>query len=580
MKEQKSVKIRQPIVSVLGHVDHGKTSLLDYIRGTAVAKAEPGLITQYISASFVPADVIKNLCGNLLKKFNVELSIPGLLFIDSPGHEAFTTLRKRGGSIADIAILVVDVNEGFRPQTDESLNFLKQFKTPFIVAATKIDKIFGWYAQKNACFLDSFKEQSERAQNELEEKIYNIIGALSVRGFDAERYDRIKDFSKQVAVIPVSSVTGEGVSDLLVILAGLAQKYLKDRLEIQPGEGKGTVLEVKEFKGLGMTIDVVLYDGEIRKGDYLIIGGEEIIKTRVKALLEPNPLKDLKEEKDFRQVDSVSAAAGIKIAAPDLDKAVAGMPLRAVRNENQIERAIEEIQSEIEEVEIDKEAEGAIMKADTLGSLEALIKSFKGIVPVKRAKVGNVTKFDVMEVKNTKNPVIFAFGIKLSDEIKTLARDNNVKIFSSNVIYQLIDDYKNWKDELAKKKKESILKTVTRPGRMRILKGCTFRQSKPAIFGVEVLKGTVRPDYKIMKNGEVIGKIKEIQMSGKNVDEIKSGERAAVCMPDVIVGKHVEEGDILENYISEDDLEKLKTVKDKLRPDEIELLEEITSNDL
>ncbi len=569
-------RTRQPIVSVLGHVDHGKTTLLDYIRGTAVAKAEPGLITQYISASFVPADVIKNLCGDLLKKFNVELSIPGLLFIDSPGHEAFTTLRKRGGSIADIAILVVDVNEGFRPQTDESLNFLKQFKTPFIVAATKIDKIFGWHAQKNACFLDTYREQSERAIAELEEKIYKIIGELSIRGFEAERYDRVKDFSKQVAVVPVSSITGEGISDLLVILAGLAQKYLKDRLEIKPGEGKGTVLEVKEFKGLGITIDVILYDGEIRKGDHLIIGGEEIIKTRIKALLEPNPLRDLKEEKEFRQVDRVSAAAGIKIAAPNLEKVIAGMPLRAVRDEKQIERAIKEIQSEIEEVEIDKDAEGVIMKADTLGSLEALIKSFRGIVPVKKAKVGNVTKFDIMEVKNTKNPIIFAFGIRVQDEIKNLARDNNVKIFSSNVIYKLIEDYEKWKEEKVRKEKEFLLSSVQRPGKMKVLKGCIFRQSKPAIFGVEVIKGTVKPEYKIMKNGEIIGRIKEIQVRGENVNEIKTGDRAAISMPDVVVGKHIEEGDVLENYISDDDLEKLQAVKDKLRPDEIELLEEMS----
>ena len=290
-------KTRSPIIATVGHVDHGKTTLLDAVRGTAVVKAEAGAITQHISSSYIPIEIFKKICGKLLDSLKIEIEMPGLLFIDTPGHEAFTTLRKRGGAIADLAILVIDINEGFRPQTDESLDFLKQFRTPFVVAATKIDKIPGWIPRSGACFLESFKEQGQRAQDELERKIYMTAGQLGERGFQAERFDRVKDFAKQVSIVPLSGITGEGIPDLLVVLAGIAQRYLKGRLEVTPGEGKGAVLEVKEFRGMGTTIDVILYDGEIKRGDYLIIGGStsgDVITTRVKALLQPEPLKDIR----------------------------------------------------------------------------------------------------------------------------------------------------------------------------------------------------------------------------------------------------------------------------------------------
>jgi translation initiation factor 5B len=568
-------KIRSPIVSVLGHVDHGKTSLLDAVRGTVIAKSEPGQITQSIGTTKVPVDIIKKLCGVLMDKMGIKLEVPGLLFIDTPGHEAFTTLRKRGGLISDLAILVIDVNEGFQPQTDESLNFLKQFKTPFVVAATKIDRIMGWSSRRNVCFIDTVKEQGERTQEILNEKIYKIVSQLSVRGFDSERYDRIKDFTKQVPIVPVSSVTGEGIQDLLVILAGVAQKYLKGKLKLTPGEGKGTVLEVKDFKGLGITIDAILYDGEIRMGDHLVIGGKEIIKTRVKALLEPSPLRELRVEKRFQKVHSVSAAAGIKIAAPRLENVIAGMPIRAVRDERDVDRVIEEIKEEIEEVEIATEREGVILRADTLGSLEALIKTLKDMLPIRKAAVGTVTKSDIMEVRSLETPIVFAFGVRVSDDIKTFAKDNGVKIFISDIIYRLLEEYKKFEQDRSRRAKEQLLKTVTRPGRIRILPGCIFRQSKPAIFGVEVLKGTIRPGYQLAKKGRVVFKIKEIQLRGENVEEAKTGDKVALSVPDLIIGKHVKENDVLETRLTESDMEKLEKIKEKLRDDEIELLEEI-----
>jgi translation initiation factor 5B len=567
-------KIRQPILAVLGHVDHGKTTLLDKVRGTVVAKGEAGLITQAIGATNIPITTIKNICGSLMEKAKVELTIPGLLIIDTPGHEAFTTLRKRGGAIADMAILVVDINEGFKPQTEESLNFLKQFKTPFIVAATKIDKVAGWNPRKDSAFLASFKDQTERVQDDFEKKLYDLIGQLSMRGFEAERYDRISDYTKQIAIVPVSGVTGEGIIDILMVLCGVAQKYLKEGLEVKPGEGKGTVLEVKDFKGLGTTLDVILYDGQIGKGDWLIIGGNEVITTKVKALLEPSPLKEMRVEKMFRTVNTVSAAAGVKIAAPSLEKVTAGSPVRAVRDRKDVDRAIKEVQSEIEEVEIETDKEGVLLKADTLGSLEALIKSLKGIVPIRKAEVGNVTKADIMEIRNFDEPKVFAFSLKVPADVEALAKDNKVAMFSSDVIYTLIEDYKKWEQDRKKRAEEEMLEAAVRPGRVRVLPGFVFRQKKPAVFGVEVEKGIVKPGYRLRKGSKVVGEIKEIQLRGSGIAEAKMGDKVALSMPDVTVGKDVKEGDTLDVFLTKRDLSIIEKIKDRMGADELELLEE------
>ncbi len=570
------MRIRQPIISVLGHVDSGKTTLLDKIRGSTVASGESGGITQHIGASEIPIKNVRDLCGNLLERMKVDLKIPGLLFIDTPGHEAFTTLRKRGGSISDLAILIVDINDGFQPQTDESLLFLKEFKTPFVVALTKIDRILGYRSNEGTCFLDNYKHQEERVQNEFEEKLYRVIGQLGEKGFPSERYDRVDDYSKQISVVPVSGITGEGVQDLLVLIAGLSQKFLEKRLEITSDVGRGTVLEVRDFKGMGTTLDVILYDGVMRKGDFLVIGGKETVLTRVKALMKPEPLKEIRVERRFLPVNEVSAAAGVKISAMNIESVIAGSPLRSVRNEEDIKNVEHEIAKEIEEVEIETENEGIIVKADTLGSLEALIKVLKDIkMPIRKAKVGPVLKSDVMESSGMKKKIIFAFRVDIFPDAKEIAKKEKVKVISSDVIYRLMDDFQEWEDETKKSKEKALMDSVTRPGRMRILPGYVFRQSKPAVFGVEVTEGLVKTGYRIKKGDKVIGEIKELQAEGENVQEGKAGDKLAVSMDGVTIGRQINEGDILENALTGNDTEILSRLKPKLSPSERSLLEEI-----
>ncbi|NIO23035.1 MAG: translation initiation factor IF-2 [Candidatus Aenigmarchaeota archaeon] len=566
--------IRQPIISVLGHVDSGKTTLLDKIRGSAVAPGEAGGITQHIGASEIPIKNIMGICGDLVKKMGIDVKIPGLLFIDTPGHEAFTTLRKRGGSISDLAILIIDINEGFQPQTEESLIFLKEFKTPFVVAATKIDRILGWRSE-DVCFLPNFKEQEERVQNEVEEKIYRIVGQLGEKGFKSERYDRVGDFAKEICIVPVSGVTGEGIPDLLVVLTGLAQRYLEERLEVTSGMGKGTILEVREFKGLGTTIDVILYDGVVNRGDTLVVGGKEIFTTKVKALLKPEPLKEMRVEKMFRPVGHVSAATGVKISAPNLENVIAGSPVRFLKSERDLGKAKEDIEREIEEVEIETENEGLILKADTLGSLEGLIKALRDLkIPIRKAKVGNVLKSDVMESSGMENPVIFAFHVEILPDASESAKKQGVRIFKSSVIYKLIEDYQEWGEEEKRRKEKELLESVTHPGRVKILPGYVFRQSKPAIFGVEVLGGMIKPGYKLRKREKTVGEVKELQMEGENVDKAKAGDKVALSMEGVTIGRQVSEGDTLETVMKEKDFEVLNKFKSKLPGDERKLLEE------
>ncbi|MEM5878895.1 MAG: translation initiation factor IF-2 [Candidatus Aenigmatarchaeota archaeon] len=564
------------IVGSTKNIDHGKTTLLDKIRGTAVTKLEPGMISQHVGASYIPIETIKKICGALIQNLKIEVRIPGLLLLDTPGHAAFITLRRRGGAVSDLAILVVDIIEGFQEQTDESLAILKEFKTPFVVAATKIDKIPGWYPYPNSCFLESFKMQAEDVKDEVEKNVYKLVSQLAERGFNSERFDRIEDFRKQVAIVPCSGVTGEGIPELLVVLTGLSQQFLKDRLELSE-VAKGTVLEVKETVGFGTTVDVILYDGKIARGDYLVIGGKEPVITKIRALLRPRPLQELRVEKQFESVEEVGAAAGIKIAAPNLENVIAGSPIVVVKDEKGIEGAKISVQTEVGEVQFVKQIDGVVIKADTLGSLEAMIKllSEEGI-PIRKAEVGHITKQDVIEAESVDDKlrkVILAFNVEALEEAKNLARDLKIEIFQNNIIYRIIEDYKEWVFKAKEREIEEKLAKVTRPCEILILKGCVFRSCNPAIFGIEVKRGFLKPGTLMKrKDGKIVGKIKEIQKEGQTIQEAKKGDKVAVSMEEPTIGRHIDEGDVLISVISEEDMKILKEVWEKLNEDERELI--------
>lgn len=565
--------IRQPIISVLGHVDHGKTTLLDYIRKSAVAQRESGGITQHIGATEVPIEVVKTICGDLLKEW--ELKIPGLLFIDTPGHRAFVNLRTRGGSLADLAVLIIDVNEGLRPQTLESISILKRFRTPFIVAANKIDRL-GWKGA-DTTYTQSEKKQTETILQTLDTNLWALIGDLSRNGFEADLFSRVKDFRKTVAIVPVSAKNGVGVSEVLMLIAGLSQRFLEEKLALHlKGEARGTILEVKEEVGLGTTIDVILYDGTLNKGDSIVLGGlNGTISTKVRALLKPKPLDEIRDPRyRFDSPDSVAAACGIKISAPNLEESLAGAPLYVDTPGNR-----NKIEEEIKQVRIQKEALGVVIRADTLGTLEALVSELKDVVKIKKADVGEVTKTDVMEALSVgkEDPylgVIFAFNTKVTEEARRVAEDNQVKLFEDDIIYRLTEGYTEWIEaekirDITRKREELVF-----PCKFRILPQYIFRKTKPAIVGVEISLGTLKPKYDIITaDGKKVGTVKNIKSRDEFLSEAKKGEQVAVSIDGPTVGRQISEEEVLYTDIPKEHYKIL--LKSTLSEDEHQALEEI-----
>ncbi len=571
--------IRKPIITVLGHVDSGKTSFLDRVRGTKIVSQEAGAITQHIGATEVPIEIIEKLAGELTKKYGFQLKIPGLLFIDTPGHEAFSNLRKRGGSIADLAVLTVDCIKGCEQQTLEAMDILKAFKVPFIIAMTKIDKLQGWES-KELSFTENKKNQNKEILEELDKKIYCIVGEAYKKGFQTERFDRIKDFTKEIPIIPICNKTGEGFPEVLMFLAGLSQKFLEKKLTIEvKGKGKGTILEVKEEKGLGKTIDVILYDGTIRTGEKIILGGKEgLIETKIRAILLPKPLDEIRAPQEkFDSVKEVHAASGLKIAAPGLEKALAGSPLRIQATEEEKNA----IKKEIQAIKIESDETGVIIKTDTLGSLEATIKLLEEKeIKVRKANVGDVTRRDVIEAEGVKEKnklfgVILAFNAKINAEAQEQAKKSKVKLFSEKIIYALIENYEKWiKEEKEKAKKDFLAETIL-PAKIKLMPENVFRNAKPVIIGAKIIEGKLKSGTKLMKNGKIIGKVQAIQNKGENIEKAEKGEEVAISISDAVLGRGIEKEDELISFISEKDMEKLEKSKGILTEEEQELLKKI-----
>ena len=580
------MQIRQPIVVVLGHVDSGKTSLLDKIRGTGVQGREAGGITQHIGASFLPSDTIKSVCGPLFTKLSGgKNEIPGLLVIDTPGHEVFTNLRARGGSAADIAILVVDVNRGFQPQTNESLKILQSRKVPFVIALNKIDMISGWKKTTTKFISQSIKEQDPTVQTTLDELLYNVVGTLSILGFNSEAFYRIKDFTKEVSIVPVSARTGEGIPELLAVLVGLTQQYMQKKLEQKEKSTKGIVLEVKEEVGLGITANIILIDGLLKKGDSIVVAKRDsVIATKAKAILLPKPLDEMRDPRDkFKPVKEVRAAAGIKIASPDLEGVLPGSPVYATADESQIGELKKLVESEMKSVFVKTDTKGVILKCDTIGSLEALTDMLKRQnVPIAMADIGPVTHHDVVEALAIKEKdrhlgVVIAFNVKVLQDAQEEADADHIRIFQEQVIYSLIDNYTHWVEEDTANEENAIFEELTPVCKFTFLKGYVFRKSNPAIFGVRINVGKLRQKVPIMNaSGRKIGILHQLQENGQNIDLAKKDQEVAVSIQNITIGRQISEEEVLYSFPPAPEAKLLlKRFSHKLSPEEFQVLQEI-----
>jgi translation initiation factor 5B len=548
------VKLRQPVVVVLGHVDSGKTSLLDRIRGTAVQSREVGGITQHIGASYFPIETIKEITGKLFDKLSKsENPVPGLLVIDTPGHEVFANLRIRGGSAADIAIVVVDVNKGLEAQTIESLDILKNRKVPFVIALNKIDQISGWKKNNTILIADQLKIQDPIILSYLDEKVYNVVGALSRIGFSSEAFWRIKDFTKELAIVPVSAVTGTGVPELLAVLVGLTQQYMSKRLERHETETKGIVLEVNDEIGLGPSANIILLDGTLKHGDRIVVGKRDsVTSTRIKALLLPKPLDEMRDPRDkFRHVDTVVAAAGLKITSPDLDGVLAGSPLYVVNNPEDEERLRSNIETEIKSAIIQTESNGIILRCDTIGSIEAITELLKKEnIPVRSADLGNITRRDILSASAVREKdrylgVVLGFNVKVLEEAEKEAYERRIKIFNEKIIYNLVRNYSEWVTYERVHEDSIIFNEIPPICKFQFLKGYVFRRNNPAVFGAEILIGKLRQKISVVnEKGKKIGVIHQIQNEGKNLEVADKGTQVALSIKGPTVGRQINEGDI------------------------------------
>ena len=561
---------RQPIVTVCGHVDHGKTSILDSLRATCVQEGEAGGITQKISFTKYPIEQLKKSCP-LIEKSNIKLNIPGFLFIDTPGHAAFTNLRKRGGSLADLAVLVIDINEGIKPQTAEVIKILQHNKTPFLIALNKIDNISGWKKQSEE-LRENIELQSTITKQTFDERYMVLIGSLNAYGFDADLYYNISDFTKKIALVPCSAKTKEGIQELIMMLCGLSQKYLGDKLTLNKN-AKGVMLEIKKEKSTNY-IEAILYDGELSRTSQIAVAnfeGEPIL-TKIRILEEIEPLCA-----KFRPKEKVQASTGIRMQLISKTEILPGMPFEIFNNN--LEELKTKFKKEISE-NIHTQKQGIIAKADSLGSLEALLVLLKEKnIPVVKAGIGNISKTDIISAKanreiNELDAVIAGFNISVDEDAKEIK--GNLKIISNDVIYKLIENLIEFRQEKAKEIEKKRLMELATICKVEILPQYIFRNSNPAIFGVRVDGGKLKSGLNLNnEQGEKVGRLKNIQSENKSVEEATEKMEIAISIPGVNFERQLKDIKFLYSEISESQFRKFKKNKDLLSENEKKILQEI-----
>ncbi|NCN51499.1 translation initiation factor IF-2 [archaeon] len=579
-KEQKpKEKIRQPIVTVAGHVDHGKTSILDSIRSSSVQEGEAGGITQKISFTSYPIEKLKAACP-LIEKSGINLNIPGFLLIDTPGHAAFTNLRKRGGSLADLAVLVIDITEGIKPQTAEVIQILKLNKTPFIIALNKIDKITGW-KKLSENLKDSVEMQGERIKEVFNEKFYTLVGSLQSYGLDTDLYYNITDFTKKISMVPCSAQTKEGIPELIMMLCGLSEKFLTKRLALNP-EPKGVMLEVKKERG-NESVEAILYDGELKRTDEIAVAsltGEPII-TKIRILEEIMPLSS-----KFKTIEKVKASTGIRlqligpngVSSGVKQEILPGMPF--VKFKNNLKEITELFKKELGE-SIQTEKYGIVAKADSLGSLEALLVLLKqNNIKVVRAGIGDINKVDAINAKanleiNELDSVVVGFNVKVTDDAKEIS--SKIKMITDEVVYKIIEDLVEWRKEKQAGIEKERLMGLSAICKLEILPQYVFRNTKPAIFGVRVIGGKLVKNLSIInEDDEKVGNIKNIQKDRSSVDEAHEGDELAISIPNVNFERQLKNKRFLYTNLGETQFKEFKKNKDLLTGNEISTIKEIS----
>ena len=577
-----NVRLRSPIVCILGHVDAGKTKILDKLRHSNVQLGEAGGITQQIGATFIPMENIQTHISKISEKFQTQTRIPGILLIDTPGHASFTNLRSRGSSLCDIAVLILNIDKGIEKQSVESLDLLRMRKTPFIIALNQIDRTYNWHSFPWSGFEDSYRKQKDQQKRLFNEKVEQNQMQFIKNNINAELYYKNKNMKEYVNMVPTSAITGEGLPDLMGLLVYLTENYLIRQIAYKD-EVKCSILEVKVLESIGTTIDVVLVNGTIHVGDKIVIGGLlGPIKTVVKIILLPRPMKEMRVKCEYDRYDEISGAIGVKIFCPDLENALAGSPLYVYKTEEEAEKYCNEISRDFNSIVqkyLNKKGKGIMVQASTLGSLEAIL-TFLGEQKVEVAVVGvgNLNKKDVikLQIKHAEDEnvrkedlVVLCFDNKVIPEAQKFADENNIKIFVDDVIYHLFDKFIEFKKQCELERKKEKEKEAIFPCNLKTV--MFINKKDPLIIGVSVTEGILKigtPIYCVEKNLP-IGIVESIERERKPINNVRPNDgdvaiRIKVHDSSLAAGRHFDENstyisqitrasiDALKNYFRED----------------------------
>jgi len=570
--EDSFLGLRSPICCIMGHVDTGKTKLLDKIRRTNVQEGEAGGITQQIGATFFPQKSLIDQSIKVDKEFEVD--VPGLLIIDTPGHESFNNLRKRGSSLADIAILVIDIMHGLEPQTVESLEMLKKRKCPFVIALNKVDRLYEWKSREYVPIQESLFAQEQFVQQEFDKRMQECILQLTEKGLNCRLWWENEDLKRNVSVVPTSAMTGEGVPDLLHLILKITQSQMSSKLEIRE-ELECTVLEVKNIEGLGTTCDVILINGELKVDDKIVLCSlNGPIVTHVRALLTPEPLKEMRIKGDYVRHRKINTSMGVKIVANNLDNVVAGTALYVCGPDDDLEDLKEDVMEDFEDIldGFDKQTEGVYVMASTLGSLEALLSFLKtSKIPVFAVNIGDVQKLDIKKaglMKEKKHPeyaVVLAFDVKVNADARKLADKEGIKIMTADIIYHLFDQFTDYMKQIDEAKKKNMQKEAVFPCVLKIIPTFIFNKRDPIIVGVDVLDGQIRIGTPLcIPNKLEIGRVTSIEQNHKQVEMAKKGTNVCIkieptsAQAHIQLGRHFEATDDLYSKISRESIDCLK----------------------
>ncbi|XP_030635685.1 eukaryotic translation initiation factor 5B isoform X3 [Chanos chanos] len=586
-------ELRSPVVCVLGHVDTGKTKILDKLRHTHVQDGEAGGITQQIGATNVPLDTIVEQT-KMVKNFDREnIKVPGMLIIDTPGHESFSNLRNRGSSLCDIAILVVDIMHGLEPQTLESINLLKEKKCPFIVALNKIDRLYDWKKSPDTDVVTTLKKQKRNTKDEFDERAKAVIVEFAQQGLNAALFYENTDPRTFVSLVPTSAHTGDGMGNLIALLVELTQTMLARRLA-HCDELRAQVMEVKALPGMGTTIDVILINGRLREGETIIVPGVEgPIVTQIRGLLLPPPLKELRVKNQYEKHKEVSTAQGVKILGKDLEKTLAGLPLLVAHKEDEIPVLRDELIRELKQTlnSIKLEEKGVYVQASTLGSLEALLEFLRtSKVPYAGINIGPVHKKDVMKAStmlehDPQYAVILAFDVKVERDAQEMADSLGVRIFSAEIIYHLFDSFTKYREDYKKQKQDEFKHIAVFPCKLRILPQFIFNSRDPIVMGVTVDAGVLKQGTPLCvpsKGFVDIGIVTSIEVNHKGVDTAKKGQEICVKIEPIpgespkMYGRHFEATDIIVSKITRQSIDALKNwFRDEMQKSDWQLIMEL-----